>query len=459
MSVQASDSAYLGTEKIGKLLLKFGIPGVISLVVNSIYNVVDQIFIGQGVGYLGNGATNVIYPLTIVVLAFGFLIGDGAASYISLMLGSGKKEDAARGAAFGIIAPIILGIVLCIFFLLTLKPVCALLGATEANFQYCLDYGYIIVLGFPASIICCAFSSIIRADGSPKFSMCGLLLGCVINIIFDPIFIFALNMGMHGAALATIMGQYANAVLFLYYAFRKFKFVTITKAEYKLWYKKASNVCRLGLSSFIFQLSLVIAIAVQNNVQVAAGAASKYGSDIPLAAFGVTMKVFSIVLAVVNGFSTGAQPIYGYNYGTGSYKRVKQTYIRVFIISEAVLCAAFALFQLSPMTVVNIFGASDALYNEFAVLCLKIFLLGLPLSGLQSISGTFFQSVGYPLPASLSAISRQILFMIPALLILTAIFGLDGCLYMGPVADLLSLILTIILLLIYRKKIFPKENS
>jgi putative MATE family efflux protein len=444
----------LGTEKISRLLLKFGVPGAISLVVNSLYNIVDQIFIGQGVGYLGNAATNLIYPLSVFAIAAGALMGDGAAAYMSLKLGQKENRKAANGAAFGLLGSVAVGILIAVLYLIFMEPLCWALGGTEANFSYALSYGKIIAIGVPFLAVSVAYGSIIRADGNPRLGMIGLLVGCVLNVILDPVFIFVCKWGMAGAALATIIGQIANAIIFLVYVFRGMKSVKIDRSVIKECPGMAKNVLSLGASSFILQVAIVAAIVIQNKMVVKYGGESKYGEDIPLAAMGVTMKVFSIVTAFINGLSTGAQPIYGFNYGAGKYERVKATFKSVLVASTIMLCVAFVIFQAFPMGVVSIFGSSDELYNEFAMRCLKIFLAGLPISGLQLIAGTFFQAMGYPVQSSLVSLSRQIIFMIPLLFVLTSIFGVDGCLYMGPIADVLSLIFTAILMKIYWKKIF-----
>jgi putative MATE family efflux protein len=446
----------LGTEKVAKLLFKFGVPGAVAMVVNSLYNIVDQIFIGQGVGYLGNAATNVVYPLSVFVLAVAALMGDGAAAYMSLKLGQKDDREAARGAAFGLVGSVIAGVVIGALYLIFMEPLCWLLGGTQGNLPYALTYGRIVSIGVPFVAICGAYGSIIRADGKPKLGMVGLLIGCVLNIILDPIFIFVCHWGVAGAAAATVIGQVANALLFVVYVFRGMNFVKIDGHVVRESFKVAGRVCNLGISSFILQVAIVVAMVIQNKMIVKCGGNSEYGEDIPLAAMGVTMKVFSIVTAFVNGISTGAQPIYGYNYGAGKYDRVKNTYKDVYIASTVMLCVAFAIFQIFPMKIVSIFGSSDPMYNDFAVKCLKIFLLGLPISGLQLITGTFFQAMGYPIQSSLVSLSRQIIFMIPLLFLLTWLFGINGCLYLGSIADVLSVIFTAVLLKCYWGKIFRK---
>ncbi len=447
----------LGTEKIGKLLAKFSIPGIVSLVVNALYNIVDQIFIGQGVGYLGNGATNVIFPLTTFAMAFALMIGDGAASFLSLMLGKKENRKAAQGTVAGMIFIVVSGFLIAVIFLAFLKPLCRLFGATDAILPYALDYGRIIALGLPFCAVCAGYASIIRADGSPKYNMIGLLAGCILNLIGDPLFIFVFNMGVKGAALATIIGQIVNAIInFLYIP--RIKSVKIEKSDINAGIKTIPSILKLGISSFISQMVLVIVMAVQNNILRTYGELSSYGADIPISALGVTMKVFNILMVIVIGLASGAQPIWGYNYGAGKYKRVQKTLSLVIIISTAVMIVAFAIFQLFPMAVISIFGAEDEMYNQFAIKTLKIFLLLVPISGFQLAAGIFFQAVGRPVNASIISLSKQIIFMIPAMLILAPILGVEGVLWAGPVSDALSFLLTILLFKISWKSIF-KEGA
>ncbi len=448
----------LGTETIGKLLFKFSVPGIVSMVVNALYNIVDQIFIGQGVGYLGNGATNVIFPLTTFAMAFSLMVGDGTASFMSLMLGKKEDEKAARGTLAGLVFTVISGILIMILYLIFLEPLCRLFGATDEILPYALEYGGIITIGLPFCAICSGYASIIRADGSPKYNMIGLLTGCVINLIGDPLFIFVFHWGVKGAALATILGQITNALINICYISRM-KSVKIRKSDFKGSFSEIPQILKLGVSSFISQMVLVILIAVQNNYLTVYGAQSKYGANIPISALGVTMKVFNILMVIVLGLASGAQPIWGYNYGARLYKRVQKTFNRVIIIAFCVMTFAFLIFQIFPMTVISIFGTEDSLYNEFAVQTLRIFLLLVPVSGFQLASGIFFQSVGRPFQASIISLSKQILFSIPAIMILCPIMGVEGVLWSGPVADFLAFILTIILLLVSWKKIFNKNDA
>lgn len=447
----------LGTEKIGTLLVKFSIPGIASLLVNALYNIIDQIFIGQGVGYLGNGATNVIFPLTTFAMAFALLIGDGTASYMSLMLGKKEGRKAAQGTAAGLISSIIAGIIIAAVYFIFLKPLCLLFGATEAILPYAMDYGRIITLGIPFCTICAGYSSIIRADGSPKYSMAGLLTGCILNIIGDPILIFVFKMGVKGAAIATIVGQIANAIINIIYM-THLKSVKISKDDVKKSVSSLSPVLKLGISSFISQIVLVIVMAVQNNIMREYGAISKYGADIPISALGVTMKVFGILMVIVIGLAGGAQPIWGYNYGARQYDRVKKTFKIVLAISTLVMIFAFVIFQFMPMAIVSIFGASDPHYNDFAVKTLRIFLLLVPITGAQLVAGIFFQSVGKPVQASLISLSKQIIFSIPATIILSKKIGIEGVLWSGPVSDILAFIMTIVLLAVSWNVIFAEKK-
>lgn len=442
----------LETERIGKLILTFSIPSIISMVVNALYNIVDQIFIGQGVGYLGNGATNVILPLTIIVIALALLVGDGASAYMSLKLGQGDPDSAAKGVGNAVSMTIIVGVVLCILFQLFLQPLCRLFGATEDILPYALDYGRIISWGVLFAAIDSSLAGMIRADGSHRYSMAGLLIGCITNFILDPLFIFGFHWGVKGAALATILGQIFNAIFYLAYLWR-FKSIRLRRECFVLSGKVITKVCSLGLSSFITEVALVLVMAVTNNVLVVYGAKSVYGSEIPLTTIGITMKVNQILTAVILGMATGAQPIFGYNYGCKQINRVKQTYKTVLAVSTVVLVLAFLVFQFAPMSIVSLFGSESDLYNEFAVKCFRIFLLACPINGCQMVSGVFFQAIRKPTQATALSLARQIIFLLPATLLLPLALGVEGVLWAGPVADVLAFIVAVTLLRINWKKL------
>lgn len=449
----------LGTEKIGKLLLKFAVPGIVSMVVNSFYNIIDQIFIGQGVGYLGNGATTVIFPLTVFAMAFALLLGDGAASYMSLKLGEKNEQEARRGMAAGVVGIVAAGLIIAAVYIIFLEPFCKLFGATEQILPYAMDYGFISSLGIPFLCICSGFSGIIRADGRPVFNMAGLLTGCVLNLVLDPVFIFVFNWGVKGAAFATIIGQIVNAVMNIIYISRFTKTVRIDRDALSNWFKTLPKISRLGVSSFISQFAFVLAIATRNNVLTTYGAQSKYGADIPITTLGITMKVFSILMSIVMGLSSGAQPIFGYNYGSKQYDRVKKTFRLTVIIGTCVMIAAFLVAQLQPMRVISIFGSDSDLYNEFAIKCMRIYLMLIPIAALPMISGVFFQSVGYPVQSSLISLSKQIIFQLPATLIIPMFMGVEGALWAGPVSDVMAFTMSAVLLIVYWKKIFGNKKT
>lgn len=459
MKEQTAQPNILGTEKIGRLLAKFAIPGIISMVVNSLYNIIDQIFIGQGVGYLGNGATSVVFPLIVFVMAIALLLGDGAASFMSLRLGEGDEKSAARGMASGVVGIIISGLIIGIVYMVFIEPLCSLFGATEQIMPYAKDYGFICSIGVPFLAISVGISSIIRADGSPKFNMAGLLAGCALNLIFDPVFIFVFGWGVKGAALATIIGQIVNAIMNLIYVWKFTKTIKLDKSSFKGWIVMLPRIMRLGVSSFITQFSLVIAIATRNNILVSYGAESKYGSDIPVTTLGITMKVFNILMSVVMGLGSGAQPIFGYNYGSRRYDRVKKTLRYTVAIATGVFVVAFLVAQLKPMAVISIFGSDSDLYNEFAIKCMRIYLMLIPLMGLQMISGVFFQATGYPVQSSLISLSKQIIFQLPATIIIPIFMGVEGALWAGPVSDIMAFSMTVFLLVFYWKKIFKSDEQ
>lgn len=442
----------LGTEPVGKLLLQFSVPGIICMVVNALYNIVDQVFIGRGIGYLGNGATNVIMPMTVIALALALMLGDGAAAYLSLKLGANEPEHAAEGVGGASVFLVIVGVILAVIYLIFTKPLCMLFGATSETLPYALDYGRIIAIGLPFSCISVGYSGVIRADGSPKFSMAGLLAGSVINLICDPLFIFVFKWGIKGAAIATILGQFVNAAMCVWYYIFRLRHIRLKKEYLRPRLKAIEKICSMGVSSFITQMSILLVMAVSNNLLVKYGAMSIYGAEIPMTTMDITMKVNQIMIAVVIGLATGAQPIFGFNYGSGQTDRVKKTLKITLIIAESVLICAFLLFQFAPMSVVSIFGSESQLYNEFAVKCMRTFLMLCCINGFQLVSGIFFQAIGKPTFSAILSLSRQVLFLIPAMFILPTFMGVEGVLWAGPVADGMAFILAITLLTINLRK-------
>ena len=446
----------LGTEKIGKLIRKFSIPCIISLVVNSLYNIVDQIFIGWGVGYLGNGATNVVFPLTMVCLAFALMFGDGSSAFLSLKLGEKKKDEAAKGVANGILFSVIVAILLCAIIIGFLPQLINLFGCTDALRDYALGYGYFIAIGLPFMMIGTTLNSIIRADGSPKYAMASMLIGAVLNIILDPVFIFVFNMGVEGAAIATVISQIVTFLMNVIYI-KKFKSVKIKKQDFKLKFSLVKTVSMLGISSFITQMAIVVVMAFENNLLGKYGAESEFGSEIPITVLGIVMKISQILNSIIIGIAAGAQPIIGYNYGAEKYDRVKKTLKTVLGLSVIVSTVAFILFQTIPDKLILIFGSGDELYMEFACLAFRTYLMFVIFNGIQIPAGIFFQSIGKGVKSAFISLSRQILFLIPAMLLLGHFFGIHGILFAGPFADGLAFIIATILLVVEVKH-FKKAN-
>ena len=438
----------LGKEKIGKLIRKFSIPCIISLLVNSLYNIVDQIFIGWGVGYLGNGATNIVFPLTMVCLAFALMFGDGSSAYLSLKLGEKKKEEASNGVANGITLSVIVSLILCISILVFLPQLLNLFGCTDALRPYALKYGGMIAIGLPFMMVGSTLNSIIRADGNPKYAMTSMVLGAVLNVILDPIFIFVFKMGVTGAAIATVISQILTFVLNIMYI-KKFKSIKLDKSKFKLQGNVARKVSALGISSFITQMSIVLVIAFENNLLSKYGAQSKYGSEIPITVLGIVMKISQILNSIIIGIAAGSQPILGYNYGAEKYDRVKSTLKIVLGLSVIVSTFAFILFQTIPDKLISIFGSSsDENYVEFACLAFRTYLMLCICNGIQIPSGIFFQAIGKSVKSALISLSRQILFLIPAMVTFGSFFGVNGVLYAGPFADGLAFIISSTLLIL-----------
>ena len=435
----------LGKEKIGKLILKFSIPCIVSMLVNSLYNIVDQIFIGQGVGYLGNGATNVVFPLVMIGLAFSLMFGDGASAYLSLKLGEKKKKEAETGIGNGILLSTIVSIFFCIITLIFLPQFLKLFGCTDNLRDFAMTYGKIIAIGFPFSMIGTTLNSIIRADGSPKYAMFSMVTGAILNTILDPIFIFVFHKGVAGAAIATVISQVLTFALNVAYI-KRFKSIKLSRESFKLKAGVCRKVSMLGISSFITQMSIVCVMTAENNLLGKYGANSKYGAEIPITVLGIVMKINQILNSIIIGIAAGSQPILGYNYGAKKYDRVKKT-LKIVLGSSLVISAiAFILFQTIPDKLILIFGSGDENYMEFACLAFRTYLLLCICNGVQIPSGIFFQAIGKSTKSAILSLSRQIVILIPAMIILSSIYGIIGVLSAGPVADGLAFVLAVILL-------------
>ncbi len=448
----------LGTEKIGKLMARFAVPSIIALVVNSLYNMVDQIFIGNGVGYLGNAATNVILPLMTVVLAVGLMIGDGCAALMGLNMGKGDIEKAEKSVGNATVLTIAFGVIYTALVLIFLEPLCWLFGATEQSISYCLEYGGPIMLGSTFLAIDNAFTPIIRADGRANVSLIGMLIGCITNVILDPIFIFVFKWGVGGAAWATIIGQFLNAVYFIV-CMTRCKTVKLKKEHFKLSGKICGKTCLLGLSSFITQFALVIVIATVNNTLKKCGATSIYGEDIPVSAMGVVMKVSQILVSVVLGLATGILPIVSYNYGSKQYDRVKKLYKYALLIGSSVMTVSCLVLELFPAQIVSIFGSQNELYMDFAKQCMQIYMAATFSVGVSIVTGIFFQSIDKPIQSMVLSLLRQIIVLVPAVILLGLSGNVITVLWAGPISDGASCVASLIAIIGCWKSIFKKEET
>lgn len=433
----------LGKDKISKLLLNFSIPCIISMLVGALYNIVDQIFIGQKVGFLGNAATNVVYPFTVIALALALLIGDGASALFNLALGKKDNESTSKSVGNAICTLIMLSAVLTLIGFSFQNQILKVFGVTEGSYDFAHTYMQIILIGLPFYIITQGLNGIIRSDGSSRFAMTSTLLGAIVNIILDPIFIFKFNMDVKGAAIATIIGQIASFIVTACYFVKPYNF-KITKNSFKIDLKIVKNIIMLGISSFITQISIVLVIAVCNNLIVKYGPLSIYGADIPISAIGIVMKVFGIVIAFVIGTSIGGAPIIGYNYGAGNVNRVKETFKTIIKVNFIVGIISFIIFQFFPQFIINIFGSDSSLYNEYALLCFRIYLSGIILTCVIKSCSIYLQSIGKSGKSMLVSLLRDIAVFIPVLIILAKVYGVVGMLWASLIADIIAFIVAII---------------
>lgn len=441
-----SEIQILGQEKISKLLLKFSIPCVMGLLISAFYNIVDQIFIGNSeLGYLGNAATGVSFPVICIANAFAWCIGDGAASYLSICAGRGDSERAHRCIGTGITVTTGISVLLMTVCLIWAQPLMALLGASDQTLHMAVEYFRIVTAFFPVYLLMNVMNSMIRADGSPTYAMIAMLTGAVINIALDPLFIFVFKWGIAGAAWATVIGQIMSLLVCTAYFFKP-KTFHLTKHSFKLDGAVLRELIALGGATFVTQLSIVVMSLVCNIILSKYGSLSKYGPDIPISVFSIQTKVYTVVCNTVTGVVLGGQPIFGYNYGAGNTKRVRKAFRWVLRTSLIVGIVAVALFELWPQGVINIFGAGDALYQEFAVKTFRIYLSLTMITCLVKMTAVFFQSIGRPARAILASLVRDILCFTPLAIILPAVLeqrdpgtGINGILYAAPISDLVAL--------------------
>ena len=433
----------MGTAPVGGLIGKFAIPAIISMLVSALYNIVDQIFIGQGVGMLGNAATNVAFPVTTIATALALLLGIGGASNYNLEMGAGREKKASSIAGTALSTLVITGAILAVAVLLFLRPLLSLFGATTDVMPYAVDYLGITAVGLPFYALSIGGNHIVRADRSPTYSMTCVLTGAIINTILDPLFIFGFGWGIKGAAWATVIGQVVSGILVVIY-FGKFRKMYLEMSMLKPSSECLKAIISLGMASCINQIAMAIVQIVLNNILRYYGGLSVYGSDIPIACVGVISKVNQVFMAICIGISQGCQPIWGFNYGAKKYDRVRLAYRYSVIACTAIATVFFLCFQLFPHQIVSIFGTGSDLYFQFAERYLKIFMFMTFANGIQPMSSGFFTSIGKAKLGIVMSLTRQVLFLLPLIVVFSLIMGIDGVMYAGPIADAAALSLAIL---------------
>lgn len=447
----------LGYAPVGGLIRQFAVPSIISMLVSSAYNITDQIFIGNVVGMLGNAATNVAFPTVSLALALAQLAGVGTAAGYNLNLGRGRKQEAAEFLGTGLAFLAALGVALGAAVLLLRDPILHLCGATDAVFPYGQSYLGITALGLPFHLAATGASTLIRADGRPRYSMLCSVSGAVVNIVLDALFMLVFQWGIQGAAWATVLGQLLSFLLCVAYL-PKFKGAPVTRQTLKLRAGKVKEICQLGTANFINHIIMMVVNIVMNNLLTRYGAQSVYGSDIPLAVSGVIAKVQTIVISFAVGLAHGCQPIFSFNMGARKYSRVRQAYRKALLVALVIGAAAFTVFQCFPHQIAGIFGSGDPLYFQFAEEYLQIFLFMICVTGVQPLSVNYFTSIGSVRQGTILSASRQGLFLLPLLALLPHIWGLEGILYAGPIAE--GAACTLALVTVWRSiRRLPREDG
>ena len=455
-----NENKILEEEKISKLLLKFSVPCVMGLLISAFYNIVDQIFIGNStLGYLGNAATGVSFPVICIANAFAWCVGDGAASYLSICAGRKDTDSAHKSVGTGITVTLLISIVLMLICEVAAVPLMSLFGASNQTLDLAVTYFRIVAAFFPFYLLLNVMNSMIRADGSPGFAMKAMVMGAIINIILDPIFIFLLKWGIAGAAWATAIGQVVSFAICAIYFFKPKSF-RLKKSSFVPNLPILSKMINLGAATFITQISIVAVTLVCNMTLARYGALSKYGPDIPISVFSIQTKVYTIVLNIVTGIVLGGQPIFGYNYGAKRMDRVREAYKIVFRATLITGITATIIFQLWPKEVVGIFGSGNELYQEFAVKTFRIYLSLVTVTCLVKMTAVFFQSIGKSKYAVMASVIRDIVCFTPLAIILPSVLegaevgtGINGILYAAPISDLVAVVVILILTISFFQKL------
>lgn len=449
-----NQSNYLGKEKLSKLLTKFAIPCILSLIISCLYNIVDQIFVGNMIGSAGNAATGIIFPITVIGWGASLFFGDGAAAYLSMALGKNETKKIHTSVGNAVLMSFVSGIVIIAIAYIGGNNLLVLLGAKDAEtLELASAYGNIIYAMMPFALAQNCLASIIRADGSPKVAMAAMFTGAIINIIGDPIFIYF--MGIKGAAVATILGQFVSFLMCAAYLSRSKNFKVNIKSLAIDW-KLLCNIMALGTSSFLTQLSIVVITIINNILLVKYGALSNYGMVIPLSAFVVIMKLFQIILNIAIGIAAGAQPIVGYNYGAKQYSRVREL-LKLILKYTAIVCiVATILIEAIPSVFIRMFGSDGELYMDFATACLRIYLSLILFTCLQKVCSIFLQSIGKAHLAAPLSLLRDVLLIIASLIVPVKL-GVTGIFWAAPIADVIAFVITLAVMISVWKKMNLKD--
>jgi len=449
----------LRSEKISRLIVRFAVPSILAMLIVSCYNIVDQLFIGNVIGPLGNAATNIVFPLTNACLALGLAFGIGGAAAFNLKQGAGEGEEAAKYFGNAVSALLICGVFLAIVAELFMEPMLKLFGSPETVLPYAREYTRILALGFPCTILASGSGNLLRADGRPHLTVACNLTGCLMNIGLDAWFIAGLGWGMRGAAIATVIGQVASGILCLVFLCRcrTFKLKLKHLAPKPKYFGKDFQ---LGLAPMCNQLAMMVVQVLVNNSLNIYGGQSIYGSEIPIAAAGIISKVGSIFSSVVIGLSQGNQPIASYNYGAKNYRRVMESYIRVLIFGLCISLVAFAVFQLLPKQILGFFGKGNDLYIQFGTLYFRRYLFMVCLFFIQPITSNTFTAIGKPAKGIFLSLTRQVIYLIPILLLFSRLWGIEGIMFAQPAADFLAITTTVIMIWFeYRTPEFRNEKG
>lgn len=437
----------LGKEPVGKLMLKFAVPSIIAMLVGALYNIVDQLFIGQAVGTDGNAATNIAFPLSTMCISLALMFGVGGASNYNLSLGKSEHEKAPFFIGNSFIMLCASGVILCVITELFLTPMLIFFGSPEQVLPYAQEYVGITAFGFPFLILTTGGGHLIRADGSPGMTMFCSIIGAVINTGLDALFVFGFSWGMSGAAAATVIGQVISGFIVIWYVFFRYKTSKLAKKHFVPNIKYILRIASIGLASFFNQIAIMVVQIVINNELKYYGSLSEYGDSIPLAAAGIIMKVNQIVFSFSIGLGQGSQPIESFNYGAKKYSRVKTALLMASAVSFGIALVSFVTFQIIPREILSLFGTGSEEYFSFGERFFRIFLFCVPIVSLQPVASIFFTSIGKPVKGIILSLTRQILFFLPLIVILPLFMGIDGILYAGPSADLIAGVTTVIMVL------------